>query len=126
MRKRDIQVKFRMNKEEYKKLQNKIGESGQTQQSFIVNALAGVVIAPREEIEVLKEINKSFAELVRQIKGMAVNINQMAHVANGTGALPIVYELEELANEMEQYRTGSEIIWQSIRQLISQQNHMGE
>ena len=31
---------------------------GQTQQSFIINALAGVVIAPREEIDVLKNINK--------------------------------------------------------------------
>ena len=57
MRKREYQVKFRMNQEEYERLLEKVTASGQTLQSFIINALAGVVIAPREEIDVLKNIN---------------------------------------------------------------------
>lgn len=36
-----------MNKEEYERLQENVIASGQTQQSFIINALAGVIIAPR-------------------------------------------------------------------------------
>ena len=126
MRNRDIQIKFRMNEEEYQSLQKKIKESGQTQQSFIVNALAGAMIAPKEEIDVLKNLNIKFAEIIRQVKGMATNVNQMAHVANGIGSLPTEYRLRNLAETIEQFRKECEKVWQSIRQLISQQNHMGQ
>lgn len=124
MRNRNIQIKFRMNEEEYQSLQNKIQESGQTQQSFIINALAGATIASREEIEILKELNRSFSELLRQIKGMATNVNQMAHIANGRGEVPTLNRLEAIGVRIEQFRKEAEEVWQLTRQLISQQNHM--
>ncbi len=77
MRKGEYQVKFRMNQEEYERLQEKVTASGQTQQSFIINALARVIIAPREEIDVLKNINKNFDDLLRQIRGMETYVNQL-------------------------------------------------
>lgn len=92
-----------MNQEEYERLQEKVATSGQTQQSFIINALAGVVIAPKEEIDVLKNINKNFDNLLRQIRGMATNVNQMAHIANGTGILATIrlnYRLMEGIDDM--------------------------
>lgn len=113
-----------MNEEEYQSLQNKIQESGQTQQSFIINALAGATIASREEIEILKELNRSFSELLRQIKGMATNVNQMAHIANGRGEVPTLNRLEAIGVRIEQFRKEAEEVWQLTRQLISQQNHM--
>lgn len=125
MRKRNIQIKFRMNEDEYQNLQNKITKSGQTQQTFIVNTLAGAVIAPREEVAVLKELNKNLEALIRQIKGMATNVNQMAHIANGTGELPSLTKLSNVGTKVEKFREEAEVIWQSIRQLISQQNHTG-
>ncbi len=70
-------MKFRMNQEEYERLQEKVTASGQTQQSFIINALARVIIAPREEIDVLKNINKNFDDLLRQIRGMETYVNQL-------------------------------------------------
>ena len=126
MRKREYQVKFRMNKEEYERLQENVIASGQTQQSFIINALAGVIIAPREEIDVLKNINKNFDDLLRQIRGMATNVNQMAHIANGTGVLQTIDTLEDTADQIKYFKKECEEMWQSIRRLISQQNHMGQ
>ena len=126
MRKREYQVKFRMNQEEYERLQEKVIASGQTQQSFIINALAGVVIAPREEIDVLKNINKNFDDLLRQIRGMATNVNQMAHIANGTGVLATIDKLEDIADQINYFKKECEEMWQSIRRLINQQNHMGQ
>lgn len=126
VRKREYQVKFRMNKEEYERLQENVIASGQTQQSFIINALAGVIIAPREEIDVLKNINKNFDDLLRQIRGMATNVNQMAHIANGTGVLQTIDTLEDTADQIKYFKKECEEMWQSIRRLISQQNHMGQ
>ena len=115
-----------MNQEEYERLQEKVTASGQTQQSFIINALAGVVIAPREEIDVLKNINKNFDDLLRQIRGMATNVNQMAHIANGAGVLATINKLEDIADQINYFKKECEEMWQSIRRLISQQNHMGQ
>lgn len=126
MRKREYQVKFRMNQEEYERLQENVIASGQTQQSFIINTLSGVIIAPREEIDVLKNINKNFDDLLRQIRGMATNVNQMAHLANGTGALPTINRLEDIADRIKYFKKECEVMWQSIRRLISLQNHTGQ
>lgn len=115
-----------MNQEEYEQLQENVIASGQTQQSFIINTLSGVIIAPREEINVLKNINKNFDDLLRQIRGMATNVNQMAHLANGTGVLPTIDRLEDIADRIQYYKKECEVMWQSIRRLISQQNHMGQ
>ena len=126
MRKREYNVKFRLNQEEYERLLEKVTASGQTLQSFIINALAGVVIAPREEIDVLKNINKNFDDLLRQIRGMATNVNQMAHIANATGVLATMDKLEDIAVQINYFKKECEEMWQSIRRLISQQNHMGQ
>ena len=55
MRKRNYTVTIRMNKAEYDLLQNKVKESGQTQQAVVIHAIAGVKIASTEEVEELKK-----------------------------------------------------------------------
>ena len=64
--------------------------------------------------------------MLKQIKGIGVNINQMAYRANAYRELPTVQKLSEYQNENEKLRREAETIWQSIRQLISQQKHMGQ
>lgn len=71
-----------------------------------------------------KKLNRQFGELVRQIRGMATNVNQMAHVANGTGELPSLKKLNKTENQIYHFRKECDEQWQSIRRLISQQNHM--
>lgn len=118
MRRRNHTIAFRMNDEEYERYQRKLKESGQTSQSFLLRAVEGAVILPVAEVKVLYRICNIFTEHTRQIRGMATNINQMAHVANATGMVAAEDILKELAVSVKsQWKEGEEI-WQSIRQLI--------
>ena len=120
-RSRNNSVTVRMNDAEYANFHNKVDESGLTQQAYIISAVQGATITPSDEIAVLKDISKTFADLEKQLRGLATNVNQMAHIANGQGQLPKEEDLEYLAAQLGNYRKESEDLWQSIRSLISQQ-----
>lgn len=125
MRKRNHTVAFRMNDEEYKNFQKKLKESGQTSQTFLLRAVEGAEILPAEEVNALCRISASLSEHNRQVRGIATNINQMAHVANVTGMTESERTLKELSETIYSYRKEGEAIWQSIRQLIAGQRAMG-
>lgn len=120
-RKRNRTVSVRMNEAEYADLQNKVEESGLSQQAFINSAIHDASIIPSDEIAVLKEISKTFAEYVRQIRGMGTNLNQMARVANGQGYLPDEEALLRLSDQIGNMRKDGEDVWQSIRSSINRQ-----
>lgn len=120
-RRRNKAVTVRMNETEYADFQNKVEESGLSQQAYIISAVRGATITPSDEIAVMKEISKTFAEFVKQIRGMGTNLNQMAHVANGQGYLPGEESLLRLSDQVGNMRKESEEIWQSIRSSINQQ-----
>ena len=124
-RKRNNAVTVRMNDAEYADLQNRVSESGLSQQAFIISAVRGASITPSDEIAVLKDISKTFASLERQLRGLATNVNQMAHVANGYGVVPAAQELERLSAQLGNYRKESENVWQSIRLSINQPKATG-
>ena len=115
MRKRNKAVTIRMTEAEFTALQTRIKESGRTQQSYIIDAALNARISSAEEIATLKEISVTFGDLVKQLRGIAININQMARVANGSGALPTARELSQISEQIARYRERSEQIWQSIR-----------
>lgn len=123
-RKRNKAVTIRMSDEEYNLLQNKVDESGLTQQGYIINAIKDSVITSSDEITIQKEISKTFADLVKQLRGLATNVNQIARVANSEGVIPTADELQKTTAEISHYRKECEELWQSIRSLISQRNHM--
>ncbi len=120
-RTRNKSVTVRMNSTEYAHFHDKVEESGLTQQAYIISAVQGATITPSNQILVLKDISKTFADLEKQLRGLATNVNQMAHIANGQGYLPIENDLNYLSDQLGNYRKESEEIWQSIRSLISQQ-----
>ena len=124
MRKRNRIISIRVSDQEYDIIQKKLSETGLTQQAFILKAVEGATISTAEDKQQLKEINLKLADLLKQIKGIGVNINQMAYRANAYRELPTVQKLSEYQNENEKLRREAETIWQSIRQLISQQKHM--
>ena len=126
MRKRNRTLSIRVSDQEYETIQKKLSETGLTQQAFILKAVEGATISTAEDKQQLKEINLKLADLLKQIKGIGVNINQMAYRANAYRELPTVQKLNEYQNENEKLRREAETIWQSIRQLISQQKHMGQ
>ena len=126
MRKRNRTISIRVSDQEYEVILNRVKATGQTQQSFILNAIAGATISTAEDKEHLKEINLQLADLVRQFKGIAININQIAYRANVYGELPTVQKLDTYKEQNEKLRREAENVWQLIRQLISQQRHTGQ
>lgn len=126
MRKRNKAVTIRMTEAEFTALQKHIKESGRTQQSYIITAALTAKISSAEEIATLKEISISFADLVRQLRGLATNVNQMARIANGSETLPATRELSRISDQIAKFRKESEKLWQSIRSLITDQNHTVE
>lgn len=119
-RKRNKAVTVRMNESEYADFQNKVEESGLSQQAYIISAVRGATITPSDEIAVLKEISKTFADFEKQVRGLGTNVNQMAHIANGQGYLPGEETLARLSDQLGNIRKESEEIWQSIRWSINQ------
>ena len=92
----------------------------------MINAARGTVIASSDTVAELKRLNKTFADFEQQLRGLATNVNQMAHVANGLGAIPTVSELQTISEQIASYRKESEAQWQSIRSLIKQQKVTGQ
>ncbi|WP_373221475.1 plasmid mobilization protein [Mediterraneibacter gnavus] len=121
MRKRNYTITIRMNKAEYELLQNKVKESGQTQQAVVIHAIAGLKIVSVEEVEELKRLNQMLAEILSQLRGATTNLNQIARKMNMDGFIPRTDVLYYLNQNILKYRKESEKIWQSIRQLISGQ-----
>lgn len=121
MRKRNYTVTIRMNKTEYDLLQNKVKESGQTQQAVVLHAIADLKIASAEEVEELKKLNQMLAEILSQLRGAATNLNQIARKLNMDGVMPMEEVLYYLNRNILKYRKESEKIWRSIRRLISGQ-----
>lgn len=124
MRRRNKNVALRMTEDEYTTFMMKVAESGQTQQSFIINAVLGAKVSGREEVKELKKLSGHFADINRQLRGMATNINQMAHVANGYGQLPQQAQLGDLYQELQGFRKECDATWRLIRQSISLQKVM--
>ena len=120
-RTRNRTVTFRMKEDEYKNFKNRVTESGVSQQDFIISSIQKGRISSGEEIKELKDANRNFGDFVRQIRGIATNINQMAHVANGQGIIPAGTELKNLAGTVEDIGKESEKVWRSIRSSISRQ-----
>lgn len=119
-------VTVRLSEYEWNSLEERIEESGQNKQSYMINALLGAEIAPKEEINIWKEIAGQFSELIKQIRGIATNINQIAHKANATGELPLINALEEINEQVAEIRKAGDQIWLSLRQLIAKQKVMQE
>lgn len=124
MRKRQHQVKLWMNDEEHALLKRKVEETGQDQQTVILNAIAGHKTTSEEEVAELKEANKLFADTVKQMRGIGVNINQIAKYANTVGVIQDGVNLYQISQAIQSSTKECEKAWQSIRQSISLRRHM--
>lgn len=122
MRKRNTSVCIRYSDEEYKLLQKKIKESGQTKQAYIINTTLHGKVSTAKEVEIMKEKSKILEDIDKQLRGMGTNINQMAHVANGKGVLPSADALAVVEKSIKAVRKEVDDIWQSTRQSIGRQS----
>lgn len=126
MRNRRNIITIRMDDTEYKLLKKRVKESGLTQQAFVINAIEGATISSADEVEILKDLSRTLADLVRQLKGLATNVNQLAHTANGFHVLPAMVELTQIHEEVTTFKKECEKVWLLIRSLIIKRSPTGQ
>ena len=122
MRNRSNCVSIRYSDEEYKVLQERIKESGQTKSAYIINATLNGKVSSADDVQEMKEQSKLLLDIDKQLRGMGTNLNQMAHVANGKGIIPSADKLKEIEKIVVAVKKEVDDIWQSTRQSIGRQN----
>ena len=120
-RNRPIQVKIYMNEQEYDAFQKKLADTDMTAQAFILSAISKAEVIDTDTKKELIAINSQLKEFLNQTRGMGVNHNQMAKVANASGNAPAKKTLEKLTNDVMDLRKEVMPICQSLSQLIQGQ-----
>lgn len=115
MRKRNVEVKFRLSEAEYAELVQKVKDSGLNRNAFLVRMVRQQTIYP---VDHLRELNKQMDILLAQIRGMATNLNQVAKIANARREVPCIQYLEALLNGMGKFSAAMQPVWESIREAL--------
>ena len=123
-RTRNHHVTLRMNDDEYNDFRKKVSASGISQQSYILDAIRDGRIMSDKELLELKAISGDFDIYIRQIRGMANNINQMTHKLHIDNNTPEANELKRISSILIKYREEGEKIWQSIRYRLARRSLM--
>ena len=101
---RPRQLSFRVNEEEYQKLQERVQESGKNQQEYILSCVLDKKIVNTDGIK----------ELIPELKRIGNNLNQIAKRCNEGGVLPSEAEVREQGEELKQ-------VWQLLRRYLQRQ-----
>ena len=101
---RPKQLSFRVNEEEYQKLQERVQESGKNQQEYILSCVLEKQIVNTDGIK----------ELIPELKRIGNNLNQIAKRCNEGGVLPSEAEVREQGEELKQ-------VWQLLRRYLQRQ-----
>ena len=94
-------VSLRLDRTEYAHLKQLSMDTGLKMEPVIRRLIVGAELRPRPPDEL--------AELLRQLSGMAVNINQIAKVANASGFI----RMEDIA----QIKAMQGMLWQVVKAL---------
>ena len=114
MRKRPIEVKFRLSEEEYRLLQQRLVEAGMNRNAFLVQLITGVQIYPRDK---LMELSVQYQIMNRLIRGIGTNINQIAKVANSTKAAPSAALLVDMYQDVQIMKNNLQPLWEEVRRM---------
>ena len=101
MRKRAIKISVRLNEQEHKHLKEQAMIAGRPIEPFIRALITGIKLRPRPPGEL--------TELLHQMSGVAVNINQIAKVANASGFVRM--------DEIAQIKAMQGMLWRAVKEL---------
>lgn len=116
-RRRSREWKTRLTETEYQQLKAEAEELGITCQEYGERTLFHKIILDRDEQEMLEKLLEETKEIKLQLRKIGVNLNQMAHVANATGAMPKLRKIQELQEDISYYGMEVDDLWQSSKQL---------
>ncbi len=100
---RPKQLSFRVSEEEYKRLREKVTESGKNQQEYILSCVLGRPIINTNGIK----------ELLPELKRIGNNLNQIAHALNGSG----YYQYNLITENQKELNK----VWQLLRRYLQKQ-----
>ena len=101
MRKRAIKISVRLNEQEHKHLKEQAMIAGRPIEPVIRALITGVELHPRPPDEL--------TELLRQLSGMAANVNQIAKVTNASGFARM--------EDIEKIKAMQQMLWQAVKEL---------
>lgn len=126
-RSRSHMIRVRMSDEEYEDFQQKLTKSGQTMQSYVLNALQTGVIPNAGLMKEVSDLSKMIGDQYKQLRGIAVNINQMAYNSNVeklTGDGQAETRLQDMQTQVDIMRKECISIWRSLKQLMARNRLM--
>ena len=97
MRKRNLQLLTRFNKDEFKIIKAMVKQSGLSQEAFVRSALLGYKLKEAPPVE--------YFELIRLLRILNNNLNQIARQANSQGVLDAPKIRKEVENIRELEKT---------------------
>ena len=112
MRKRHVELKFRLSPDEYDLLQHKLAEAGMNRNAYLVRLITGATIFPRDQ---LIQLNLEYTMMNRLLRGIGNNINQIAKVANTNHATPSAALLADMYQDVQTLRHNLEPLWDETR-----------
>lgn len=112
MRKRPIEIKFRVSEQEKERIEKHLSETGLNRNEFLVQLITNAAIFPKSE---LQQINLQLQSQNQQLRGIATNINQMTKIANTQHALPTPTQLDFMQMDVYTMRTELLNIWNEVR-----------
>ncbi len=116
-RTREREWKTRLTEEEYQRLKKEVEALGMTCQEYGERALLHRITLNAEERAVIEDLLEETRDVKLQLRRIGTNINQMAYIANATGTIQQIRELDALRAEIDRYGMEVDDIWQSLKQL---------
>jgi len=114
-RRRQIELKFRLSADEYALLQSKLAEAGMNRNAFLVRLISGATIFPKEQ---LIQMNLEYTIMNRLLRGIGININQIAKVANTNHSTPSAALLTDMYQDVQMLRHNLTPIWDETREAL--------
>ena len=102
IRKRNIRISVRLNRQEHRMLKEKCRQTGLTIEGLVRSLIDGCEVRSRPP--------DSYRDLAREIAAVGNNLNQIAHTANSTGYVSRT-QIERLASLMAR-------VWQLVQERV--------
>ena len=106
-RKRKHRVEVAMNDQEYEVFLNHVKKCGMTKQTYLLFLIKDRIPQPRP--------SEDFQEVIRQLRRIGTNINQIAHVCNARAEVTI-FNYENLTRLQSQLLKKADEVYQVLRE----------
>ena len=115
MRKRPIELKFRLSQDEYELLQKNLADAGMSRNAYLVRLITGAAIFPKEQ---LIQLNLEYSMMNRLLRGISTNINQMTKHTNTHRTAPTAAALADMYQDVQTLRHNLQPLWDETRNAL--------